>query len=928
MNAVKKRFSSGSSTTKTTSPPTSSSPTDPNTPLQGLSRELIPIVTLLSSQTNRRYQEGIFMLYYDLNGDGKPGDREWKQVYGILTGNQLAYWDASFLTQFKDNNSIQQILSTAKPSYINFTDSTYSATTSLPAAKQDLQNVIVVSTTLKNRYLLQFKNLQDLTIWYCALRLSNFEYASLQQAYTGALLSARGSRLSDIKTILAEKRFNHEDWVSIRYGSGMAWKRCFAVIEPSNSKKKNSFTPGRILLYENDQKKKKSLVAVVTNCTLVSAVYPESPLLIDNSTMLKLQGYINFTSPSISSKVSKKQLDDFKYTSIFLMPEQHSAVPGFDTLIRFIIPLFDSFGLYGRPWKLKANRIDPDSLLFGLPTLPRVHYLQLEDVTSQVTKARDFMSWDNKGWTSNIKQILKLKLDRGYEGCGSKRGYSGAINSLNSPISSPRIASPKLGHSSRQGSPVPMQSPVVVSSTAPAPIGPAPISVGRGLDRNIKDLSIDNNPRASVQLADIYQKYHEMSIPDQPTDAILEQQQQFQSNKNVYPANDDELFSEEDDEDDGEEKVDIRTIGMVNKPDSSSRLSIPRNYDPRNASNSSVISPMAQFDNLKEQYKNVENFDVEGSPILPNSSPSPPPVPVHSSRLSQIAHQSSPLSSKTSSNESFNRNEKEVLPTGSAPPPAPLYKPKYISSPNSSQNQIPQFSPEHKQRGDNDPIYPVSPEQFARSDDIILPKLPPVDQPRTPPQMSPQQRQQQQQQRQQQQQQMQQQQQQRQQQQPQFHPQQYPQQRGGYPPGSQPYMKQQTPPGFQPVAPHPYGGPGYGNKPRGATPPQQPNPHQYLQEVTSQPSRQQPRIPQQYPGPPAPRVGTSMPRVPNGAPSPVSPAELRGYGLPSQQQYSYQPQVQPQHHPPHRKAPANIPRDSYNDEYGSGSGTGNGTRRY
>ena len=41
------------------------------------------------------------MLYYDLNGDGKPADREWREVYGILTGNQLAYWDAANLAQFK-----------------------------------------------------------------------------------------------------------------------------------------------------------------------------------------------------------------------------------------------------------------------------------------------------------------------------------------------------------------------------------------------------------------------------------------------------------------------------------------------------------------------------------------------------------------------------------------------------------------------------------------------------------------------------------------------------------------------------------------------------------------------------------------------------------------------------------------------------------
>ena len=91
---------------------------------------------------------------------------------------------------------------------------------------------------------------------------------------------------------------------------------------------------------------------MVTNATAVAAIYPQSHLLIDHSTMLKMEGYINFTSPSLSTKVSKKSASDFKHTSL-LMPEQHSSVPGFDTLIRFLVPLLDSFGLYGRPKDLK-----------------------------------------------------------------------------------------------------------------------------------------------------------------------------------------------------------------------------------------------------------------------------------------------------------------------------------------------------------------------------------------------------------------------------------------------------------------------------------------------------------------------------------------------------------------------------------------------
>lgn len=398
-------------------------------PYEGLSPELVPIVTLLSSQIHRRYYEGIFMLYYDLNGEGKPADREWKEVYGILTGTQLAYWDANNLVSFKNNP--KELLNT-NPMYINLTDSIYNALKVLATTKQNLLNIIILSTTLKNRFLLQYKSYADLISWYSSFRLSNFEYLQLQKAYTGALLSARGSRLSDIRTILAEKRFDHEDWVSIRYGSGMAWKKCYVVIEPSTMKKK-VIQPGRMLIYESDQKKKKQLMATVINVTLVTAIYPQSHKLIDHSTLLKLEGFINFTSPSVSAKISKKSVDDFKSTSMFIMPAQHKSVPEFDTLIRFFIPLIDAFGLYGRPKRLKADRVDPDSLLFGLPTLPHVHYLELNDV-SDLAKQGDFLNWDSKSWAQNFTAIMKSKLNQGYEGCGSTRGVQGAISSMDTPV--------------------------------------------------------------------------------------------------------------------------------------------------------------------------------------------------------------------------------------------------------------------------------------------------------------------------------------------------------------------------------------------------------------------------------------------------------------------------------------------------------------
>ncbi|CAN3476269.1 protein Skg3p [Diutina catenulata] len=654
--------SKGSSPSPAPQPASPSSSTD----YSDLSPELIPIVTLISSQVHRRYHEGIFMLYYDLNGDGKPADREWKEVYGILTGNQLAYWDAATLAQFR-NNPDALIETSAKPNYINFTDSVYNAMKVLPAAKQNLDNVIIVSTTLKNRYLLQFKSYSDLTVWYSALRLSNYEHASLQKAYTGALLSARGSRLSDIRTILAEKRFEHEDWVSIRYGSGMAWKRCYAVVEPSVTKRKN-FTPGRVLFYDNDQKKKKGLLAVVTSATMVTAIYPQSHKLIDHSTMLKLDAMINFKSPSVAAKVSKKQLEDFKNTSIFLMPEQHSSVPGFDTLIRFLIPLLDSFGLYGRPKRLKADRVDPDSLLFGLPTLPYVHYLQLDDVTG-LTKQGDFLSWDATAWNNNIKRVMESKLARGYDGCGSSRGLAGAGGAL-SAMSSPHTPQGSFGHKSASPQKRPPPKAVGSQSSVPVSTPRQPPSVD-SVSRNVQNLSIGTggagggaggigggaggaggmgagaagavaagavgagaaaaayggedkfDPHKSVQLADIYAKYSSIKAPSdqfhQDRNQVLNgSSEDFDDDAlpaairnasahptgNMYPAQD---YAELESDDDSEPEVDSRQLGSYPNGSKSSG-SVPDGslqlpgMDKRNSSYSSVHSPMTQYNEFHEQF--------------------------------------------------------------------------------------------------------------------------------------------------------------------------------------------------------------------------------------------------------------------------------------------------------------------------------------
>lgn len=412
-----KRIFSGTASPSNSEGRSRSNSTPPQ-PSEEIPPELAPIVTLLSAQQHRRYNEGVFMLLQSINSDGEPvPNRQWREVYGVLLGTQLAVWDVDELEKHQ-NNTEALMNASSKPDYINFTDSSFRAVDRLENS-QGLKNIIIVSTTLKNQYLLQYQELENFHRWNAAFRLATFEYTSLQEAYTGALLSAKGSKLSDIRTILSESKFDYEDWVSVRFGSGMPWKRCFAVIEQPKKKSKKKIYKGSVSFYKDEKKQKKTAMAVIKDASAAYALYPQSHKLIDHSTMIKLEGTVFFDG-------SKKSLP--KEASVYFMPEQHSAVPGYDTLIRFLVPMLDTFALYGRPKRLNANKNEVNSLLFGLPVLPHVHYLDVEDLIL-LTSSPQSSNWLLTEWRMRIKEVLGRKLANGYTGCGSNHGVAGAMSS-------------------------------------------------------------------------------------------------------------------------------------------------------------------------------------------------------------------------------------------------------------------------------------------------------------------------------------------------------------------------------------------------------------------------------------------------------------------------------------------------------------------
>lgn len=368
-----------------------------NTPM-----EMIPVLSLLVAHAARIYKEGFLMVMPDLDNEGRPSaDRQWNEVYAMLSGTQLAMWNAEAL----DNDE------TPTPVYHNVQDATMKSIASLPSANGSLENVIVISTTMKNRILLQLGSRNLFDEWTAALRLSMFERVSLQEAYTGAFLSSKGTRIHGVRALLGETKFKREERLSVRFGAGMPWKTVYSVLTPASQlkdKKERKAGYGRLELFEDKvaYKKGREPLATLLSANAAYAVFPERAVLMELSTLIQVDGDVRF-----------KGENDVRENTVFIMPEQHPGVQGFETLIRCLIPLLDVFKLYGRPKRLNADKNDVNSLLFAMPTLPKAYYCDVTDIYL-LTSIKGSENWTRADWMRNIKELLARKMAAGFRGVG------------------------------------------------------------------------------------------------------------------------------------------------------------------------------------------------------------------------------------------------------------------------------------------------------------------------------------------------------------------------------------------------------------------------------------------------------------------------------------------------------------------------------
>ncbi|TQS39116.1 hypothetical protein Golomagni_00363 [Golovinomyces magnicellulatus] len=374
--------------------------------------ELQPIFAFLHSHTNKIYQEGYFLKLDDQNTQGKPNtDRVWTECYAQLVGTILSLWDAAELDLAGPGGEVL-------PRFINLSDASIKMIESLPTRSDTdapLQNVLSISTAGKNRYLLHFNSHHSLIQWTAGIRLAMYEHATLQEAYTGALIAGKGKLLNNINSIMDRSRSPTAEWVRVRFGAGTPWRRCWCVISPADEKelikwqkqwKKSPYDRSRppalkgvVKFYHSKKTKKVQPIATISDAFSAFAVYPQSKPLIDASTLVKVEGSIIIHSNPPSTT------EGF----VFVMPEAHPAVTGFEILLRWLLPVYDTFGLYGRPGRLVAAAEDMRSLMFAMPTQQRHGYLEIIDVISLILEDGS-STWKESQWRKRMKDLTSKRM--------------------------------------------------------------------------------------------------------------------------------------------------------------------------------------------------------------------------------------------------------------------------------------------------------------------------------------------------------------------------------------------------------------------------------------------------------------------------------------------------------------------------------------
>jgi hypothetical protein len=359
------RFIKASTPTSSTSSPIILNYTNTST---ANSTEMTRFVRLFDTFTQKLYIEGYLMKHNEA-GTNKPRTK----MFVELSGSTLTLWDTEVPG------------STIMPSYFQVIDTTRVYSNPTIDSNNKKKHTFLVQNK-KSTLTLEASDEPTMMRWVCAIRLACFEKQKLHQLFTLKLLLGHhgivhnASSASLVSTasddILPSSK---STWLQVRVPGTSIWQKYWVVLV--NKKKKDDHqqssqeqqqhrskmfgrkqsTAGineeHILLFET--KKSKTPVWTLSQLTQAYAVYPESPQLIEKGSMIRLDGQIKSSSAQQNAQVKATFTEDD--CCCWFMADQSPLT------IQWLLAVYDTFKLYGRPDALLKDPKNQHSLNFGEP---------------------------------------------------------------------------------------------------------------------------------------------------------------------------------------------------------------------------------------------------------------------------------------------------------------------------------------------------------------------------------------------------------------------------------------------------------------------------------------------------------------------------------------------------------------------------------
>lgn len=369
------------------------------------SNEMTRFVRLFDTFTQKLYIEGYLMRH----NNGATSKTRTK-MFVELSGSTLTLWDTEVPG------------STIMPGYFQVIDTTRVYSKPTVDSNNKKKHIFLVQNK-KTTLMLEASDEPTMVRWVCAMRLACFEKQKLHQLFTLKLLLhhpglAQNASSASLTSTASDDILpsSKSTWLQVRVPGTSIWQKYWVVL--TNKKKKDDRqkskssqqqqqhlskmfgkkhttagnTEEHILLFET--KKSKTPMWTLSHLTQAYAVYPESCQLIEKGSMIRLDGQIK---SAVEQNTEGKTFftDEDDDCCCWFMADQSPLT------IQWLLAVYDTFKLYGRPETLLNDSKNKHSLNFGEP---------VQDI-SNVVHPKLFLETDEAVQCMDVSLLSRQKVE-------------------------------------------------------------------------------------------------------------------------------------------------------------------------------------------------------------------------------------------------------------------------------------------------------------------------------------------------------------------------------------------------------------------------------------------------------------------------------------------------------------------------------------